>query len=74
MLKALQLLPERITSWEQRLENNRIRIEQLSEILTGTWPKEAELRLARTDLGILDRKINEDLKRAENHEPGRQAA
>ena len=74
MLKALQLLPERITSWEQRLENNRIRIEQLSEILTGTWPKEAELRLARADLGILDRKINEDLKRAENHEPGRQAA
>ena len=35
---------------------------------------ENELKKARTELGILDRKIAEDLKKTEQQEAGRQAA
>ena len=74
LLKALQRLPEIIAGWESRVEENKVRIGQLADILTGSWPKEDELKKARTELGILDRKIAEDLKKTENEEGQRQAA
>lgn len=72
LLEALQDIPTFIDQWEKRVEINRASTEQLSSILTGEWPKEAELKKLRNDLGILDRKINEDLKKDEPEQ--RQAA
>ena len=74
MLKALQDIPRHIGDWEKRVADNEVRIEQLADILTAVWPKEDELKKARTELGILDRKIAEDLKKTEQQEAGRQAA
>jgi uncharacterized coiled-coil protein SlyX len=74
MLKALQELPRRIGDWEKRVADNEVRIEQLADILTAVWPKEDELKKARTELGVLDRKIAEDLKKTENQEGYKQAA
>jgi uncharacterized coiled-coil protein SlyX len=74
MLKALQELPRRIGDWEKRVADNEVRIEQLADILTAVWPKEDELKKARAELGILDRKIAEDLKKSETEEGQRQAA
>ena len=74
-LQALTDIPDRIEQWEQRVDINRASIEQLGSILTGDWPKEDELKKLRNDLGILDRKINEDLKKTENSQDGyKQAA
>lgn len=74
MLKALQDIPRHIGNWEKRVADNEVRIEQLADILTAVWPKEDELKKARTELGILDRKIAEDLKKTEQQEAGRKAA
>ena len=74
LLKALQDIPRHIGDWEKRVADNEVRIEQLADILTAVWPKEDELKKARTELGILDRKIAEDLKKTEQQEAGRQAA
>ena len=74
-LQALTDIPDRIEQWEQRVDINRASIEQLRSILTGDWPKEDELKKLRNDLGMLDRKINEDLKKTENSQDGyKQAA
>ena len=64
-LQALQNIPALIEQWETKLEDNRIRIEQLQSIMGQTWPKEDELRKLRADLGILDRKINDELHKDE---------
>lgn len=74
LLKALQDIPRHIGDWEKRVADNEVRIEQLADILTAVWPKEDELKKARTELGILDRKIAEDLKKTENQEGYKQAA
>jgi hypothetical protein len=74
LLKALQDIPRHIGDWEKRVADNEVRIAQLADILTAVWPKEDELKKARTELGILDRKIAEDLKKTEQQEAGRQAA
>ena len=47
------------------MENNRVRIEQLSSILTLTWGKEDELCKLRTALTLLDRKIEKELRDSE---------
>lgn len=60
-LEALRCIPMRIEQWEAKLENNRISIEQLESFMGKEWPKEGELKKLRADLGILDRKINEEL-------------
>ena len=67
-LQALQNIPSLIEQWETKLEDNRLSIEELSTILQQTWPKEDELRKLRADLGILDRKINEELHKGERSE------
>lgn len=74
LLKALQDIPRHIGDWEKRVADNEVRIEQLADILTAVWPKEDELKKARTELGILDRKIAEDLKKTEKEEGYKQAA
>ena len=74
-LKALQRIPTLISEWEERVEGNRVRIEQLSSILTHTWGKEEELARLRTDLTLLDRKIGKELKDSENpQQPVKEAA
>ena len=74
-LRALQGIPGRIEEWEKRVAENEGRIAQLDDILRLTWSKEDELKKLRNDLGILDRKINEDLKKTENSQDGyKQAA
>lgn len=74
-LQALQGIPGRIDEWEKRVAENEGRIAQLEDILKLTWSKEDELKKLRNDLGILDRKINDDLKKTENSQDGqRQAA
>jgi uncharacterized coiled-coil protein SlyX len=69
-LQALQGIPGRIDEWEKRVAENEGRIAQLEDILKLTWSKEDELKKLRNDLGILDRKINEDLKKTENSQDG----
>ena len=74
-LQVLQRIPEIIDGWETRKENNRVRIEQLSSILTLTWGKEKELMKLRTDLTLLDRKIKKELRENETpHQPVKVAA
>jgi len=60
-LQALQLIPKLIDEWQQRMEENAHRIEQISALVGKPWPKEEELRLLRTDLNLLDRKIETEL-------------
>lgn len=74
-LQVLQSIPTLISEWEDRMEVNRVRIEQLSSILTQTWGKADELMKLRTDLAILDRKIGKELKESENpQQPSKEAA
>ena len=74
-LQVLQRIPEVIDGWETRKEDNRVRIEQLSSILTLTWGKEKELMKLRTDLTLLDRKIEKELRENETpHQPVKVAA
>ena len=60
-LQALQLIPKLIDEWQQRMEENAHRIEQISALVGKPWSKEEELRLLRTDLNLLDRKIETEL-------------
>lgn len=60
-LQALLNIPGVIEGWQYKMEKNRISIEQLSSIIGQEWPKEAELKKLRADLGQLDRKINSEL-------------
>ena len=64
-LQVLQYIPTLISEWEEHMENNRVRIEQLSSILTLTWGKEDELCKLRTALTLLDRKIEKELRDSE---------
>ena len=73
-LQALLDIPVHIDAWEKRLADNTQRIAQLEEILKLTWDKEDELKKLRHDLGILDRKINEDLKKTESSQDGYKTA
>ena len=74
-LQVLQRIPEIIDGWETRKEDNRVRIEQLSSILTLTWGKESELMKLRTELTLLDRKIEKELRESETpHQPVKVAA
>lgn len=74
-LQVLQSIPTLISEWEERMEGNRVRIEQLSSILTLTWGKEDELCKLRTALTLLDRKIEKELRESENpHQPVKVAA
>jgi hypothetical protein len=64
-LKALQNIPKRIAYWQSVITENEDRIAQLESILKTEWTKDDELKKLRTELGILDRKINEQLKNDE---------
>ena len=64
-LLALRRIPDIIKGWEMKIAANNARIEQLAQ-LTRTWAKEEQLRKMKADLALLDRKINEDLKKTEN--------
>ena len=44
--------------------------EQLQGITGQSWPKEDELRRLRTDLGILDRKINQEINNGKKQGSG----
>ncbi len=60
-LQALQRLPEIISGWEHRVEDNTHRIAQISAIVGRPWGKEDQLRQLKADLTELDRKIETEL-------------
>lgn len=61
MMKALMNIPNLISGWQSKMEENAARIEQLKAILDCTWTKEGKLRQLKSELSMLDRKINEEL-------------
>lgn len=65
-LGTLQYLPELVSQWENKLADNHKRIGQLTAILSNTWGKEAQLSKLRTDLKLLDSKIEKNLKETES--------
>ncbi|MBO4499156.1 MAG: DNA methylase [Bacteroidaceae bacterium] len=60
-LQTLQHLSDIANGWQQSLDEDRRRIQQLSDILAQTWPKEEALKQLRADLSILDRKISKSI-------------
>ena len=67
-LKVLEQIPTLIAEWETKLEENRISLGQLGSISAQTWSKEAELQAMRKELQLLDKKINDELKKEEQKE------
>ncbi len=61
LLQSLQHIPALIDEWQLKMEDNKSRIKQIAAIVGKPWPKEEELRKLKTDLGILDRKIETEL-------------
>ena len=57
----MQRIPEVISGWESEIEKNRVRIGQLDAIAVKTWGKETQLTALRTELQVLDSKINAEL-------------
>ena len=74
LLQALQRIPQLISEWQMKMEDNTARISQLADIVGKPWPKEEELRKLRTDLGILDRKIETELNATKAKEEGKKVA
>ncbi len=64
-LKVLEQIPTLIAEWETWVEQNRISLRQLGSISTQAWSKEAELQAMRKELQMLDKKINDELKKEE---------
>lgn len=69
-LHALLNIPNLIDQWQQKMADNEACIEQLSSIIGNPWPKEEELRKLRTELNILDRKIETELNATKAAEAG----
>lgn len=61
-LQALLQIPELITQWQTKMEENEIRIQQISSLIGKTWNRENSLKQLRADLRILDQKISEEFK------------
>ena len=60
-LQTLQRLPDIADGWQQSLEEDRRRIQQLTSIMSQQWPKEEALKKLRFDLSMLDRKISNSI-------------
>lgn len=60
-LNALQKIPSYIEQYESRCKALEKEISQLQEIVGKTWKKEDELKGLKTELAVLDRKIQLDL-------------
>ena len=60
-LQTLQRLPDIAAAWQQLLEEDRHRIQQLTSIMSQQWPKEEALKKLRFDLSMLDRKISNSI-------------
>ncbi len=73
-LNALQRIPEIITGWMEKIESNENSIKQIASILSATteWSKEDRLKQLKNDLKLLDKKIEEDMKKKD--EPTKKAA
>ena len=73
MLNALLHLPEHITAWSEKVEENEGRIQQIASIIGKTWAKENDLKRLKSELKALDQKIAEDMKKKEQ-QPIKEAA
>ena len=73
-LNALQHIPEIITGWAEKIEKNENSIQQIAQLLAATteWHKEQDLKRLKNDLKILDKKIEESMKKEE--QPVKEAA
>ena len=56
-IRALEKLPTLIDKEQQKIADIQKDLPVLQEILSGTWNKEAELTLLKTDLAAIDRRI-----------------
>ena len=64
-LATLQRIKEMAAGWQQIHDENEASISQLEKIIRTPWGKEAELKKLRAELAMLDRRINETLKKEE---------
>ena len=73
-LNALQHIPEIITGWAEKIEKNENSIQQIDQLLAATteWHKEQDLKRLKNDLKILDKKIEDSMKKEE--QPVKEAA
>ena len=73
-LNALQHIPEIITGWAEKIEKNENSIQQIAQLLAATteWHKEQDLKRLKNDLKILDKKIEDSMKKEE--QPVKEAA
>ena len=73
-LNALQHIPEIITGWAEKIEKNENSIQQIAQLLATTteWHKEQDLKQLKNDLKILDKKIEDSMKKEE--QPVKEAA
>ena len=73
-LNALQHIPEIITGWAEKIEKNENSIQQIAQLLavTNEWHKEQDLKRLKKNLKILDKKIEDSMKKKE--QPVKEAA
>ena len=67
-LNALQKIPSYIEQYDSRCKALEKEIPQLEEIAGKTWKKEDELKGLKTELAVLDRKIQLDLASPQQQE------
>ena len=67
-LNALQKIPSYIEQYDSRCKALEKEIPQLEEIAGKTWKKEEELKGLKTELAVLDRKIQLDLASPQQQE------
>ena len=67
-LNALQKIPSYIEQYDSRCKALEKVISQLQEIVDKTWKKEDELKGLKTELAVLDRKIQLDLASPQQQE------
>ena len=67
-LNALQKIPSYIEQYDSRCKALEKEISQLQEIVDKTWKKEDELKGLKTELAVLDRKIQLDLASPQQQE------
>ena len=68
VLNALQKIPSYIEQYDSRCKALEKEIPQLEEIAGKTWKKEEELKGLKTELAVLDRKIQLDLASPQQQE------
>lgn len=67
-LNALYKIPSLLEKEQQKLRENEVQIPTLTEVVNSEWRKEPELKELKSELEILERKIQVSLTPIENEE------